>query len=190
MGAKSTQKEIKGTNIVVKADRTRTTNQTVNLWLSVPTIRSEDLDSKDPGAQFFNSLRPEKKLIDPSEAFAQATKTLRPAVKFNTFDKNIAKKNRQAKRDLHSKATAKRREERMAPNPTLRAALNPKKLPPASMANNEDQIQANELIDSARQERDETSKKLGLRVKKLGKNKNRKDFRDPRERRTVVGDEL
>ncbi len=190
MGLTSTSKEIKGTNIVVKANRSRTTNSTVNLWISVPTIRPEDKASKDPSSVFFDSLRPEKKLIDPSEAFAQATKTLRPAVKFNTYDKKIAKKNRQAKRDLHAQATAKRREERMAPNPALRAALNPKKLPPASMITNEDQIEANELMDSARQERDDNSRKLGLRVKKLGKNKNRKDFRDPRERKTIVGDEL
>ena len=78
----------------------------------------------------------------------------------------------------------------MAPNPALRAALNPKKLPPASLEMQQQTDHDDQVLDDSRLSRDDASRKMGLRVKKLGKNKNRKDFRDPRERKTVVGDEL
>ena len=130
-----TSRRIRGTNITVQADNTLTASDTVNRWLTVQTYnpRSHNSSGFDKVNDFLQSLRPDKKLIDPTEAFVQATKTLRPAVRFNTYDKDIARKNRQAKREKHAKATARNREERMAPNPTLRAALNPKKLPPASL---------------------------------------------------------
>jgi hypothetical protein len=78
----------------------------------------------------------------------------------------------------------------MVPNASLRAALNPKKLPPSSLEAQQQDASMRDTLDEARVAREDASKKMGLRVKKLGKNKNRKDFKDPRERKTMVGDEL
>lgn len=175
----TTKKHVKNTNIYVEASAALTNSATVNSYVAI----RRDIPNSN---SLIESLRPDKKLMDPAESFAQSTKTLRPALRFNTYDRDVVKNRRKAKREQHVKATEERRARRVVPNPALKSGLNPKKLPPSSLDNKEDAA----LFDEARTERDDTARKLGLRVKKLGKARNRKDFRDPLERRTVVGDDL
>lgn len=110
---------IKGTNIEVRAlqtpeDHENFTEKTIALLKSIDADdRTEEL--------WLRTLRPERSLIHPAEAFLQGIKKLRPALDFNTFDLNKAKKRRVAKRERDQAVAQKRRDAKMVPTAAMRA---------------------------------------------------------------------
>jgi hypothetical protein len=80
------------------------------------------------------TLRPERLLTHPAQAYIEGLKTVRPALHFNTFDAAKAR-DRRVRKQLQDQASAKQRKAALvAPTAALKAALNPKKLPPGNPA--------------------------------------------------------
>ncbi len=80
------------------------------------------------------TLRPQRNLVRPSEAYVQGLKVVRPALHFNTFNAEKAKCRRVDKQRKDQSNATQRRKAMMAPTAALKAALNPKRLPPGSQA--------------------------------------------------------
>jgi len=76
----------------------------------------------DPAtSELHESLRPPRRLIHPSESFAQAQKKLAPAINFCTYDAVTARAKRIEKREKQAAVAEKRRKARLAPTKTAKA---------------------------------------------------------------------
>jgi hypothetical protein len=125
MKPQGARRRIANTNIVV-ASLAEAAHPTIALWNSVG--RDDEAD-----AAWFKTLRPRHMLVDPAEAFNLGVKLLRPAIQFATFDAALAKRRRAQRRAKHAEATEANKAARLAPPKALKAALNPKKLPPEAV---------------------------------------------------------
>jgi len=133
-------KKIKGTNISVKSLRPSTFS---NQLSEHSTLRFESdpfnlqtqellhsLKSDDPGEiRWLQSLRPEKCLTHPSEAFTQGIKKLRPAIHFNSYDGKLVRKQRLKRQKAQLAAYEARRKAQVVPTIGMKTALNPHKIP-------------------------------------------------------------
>jgi hypothetical protein len=132
----ASSKAVKGTNIVVKRSIPVLELQDPSERI-ISLIRSIDADDRQE-VLWMRTLRPERNLIRPEEAFLQGIKTLRPAFRFNTFDVNKMNERRNQKRIRDQKIADERRRSRMAPTAAIKAVTNPKKLPSGSSATEEE----------------------------------------------------
>ncbi|EPY39311.1 hypothetical protein AGDE_04617 [Angomonas deanei] len=123
-GAKFLSKKVKDTNIVVvkPAGEGETDPHTALLHAIADDDKTEIL-------WFTRTLRPERNLIHPAEAFLQGIKELRPAPVFNTFNVKKAKERRLIKQEYDRKKHLERRKAAVAPTAAFKDALNPRKLP-------------------------------------------------------------
>lgn len=76
------------------------------------------------------SLRPDKNLCEPAEAFAQGVKQLRPALRFHTFDAAKARARRREVQETQRAVFAARRAAQVAPTVAMKSALDPHKVMP------------------------------------------------------------
>ncbi|CAM41516.1 conserved hypothetical protein [Leishmania braziliensis MHOM/BR/75/M2904] len=121
---KALHKRIKGTNVEVRKEVTddNTDAQSALLY-------SIHADDETELRWLHNTLRPERNLVHPSDAFLRGIKTLHPAAIFNTFDVKKAKLRRLTKHERDKATAMKRRKEEVAPTAAYKAAVNPHKTP-------------------------------------------------------------
>lgn len=121
---KALHKRIKGTNVEVqKAVTDDNTDTRLALLYAIAADDETEL------RWFHNTLRPERNLVHPSDAFLQGIKSLRPAAVFNTFDMAKAKLRRMTKHEKDKATALQRRKKEMAPTAAYKAAVNPHKTP-------------------------------------------------------------
>lgn len=125
MGTRARQ--ISGTNIRVKAVEAPASSHQSFTDRTLALMHSIEPDDRNEVA-WMQTLRPERSLIHPAEAFLQGIKKLRPALHFNTFDETKLASRRAAKRQKENRAANKRREARMAPTAAMKS-VNLKKIP-------------------------------------------------------------
>lgn len=116
---------VRGTNIAVTHlpdDSSVNANDRV-----IRMIKSIDVDD-DLEVNWTKTLRPERSLIHPAEAFLQGQKKLRPSLVFSTFDSTKAKSRRAARRVKEQTKALHRRTEKMAPTAAMKA-VNLRKIP-------------------------------------------------------------
>ncbi|EPY31004.1 hypothetical protein STCU_03699 [Strigomonas culicis] len=117
------EKRIKGTNIVVQKSAADDISDPF-----LATLNTIQPDDQTEILWWSRTLRPERNLIHPAEAFLQGIKELRPAPVFNTFDVKKAKMRRMVKQERDRKTFLARRQAAVAPTAAYRAAMNPHKL--------------------------------------------------------------
>ncbi|ORC85447.1 uncharacterized protein TM35_000351910 [Trypanosoma theileri] len=118
------KKFIKGTNIVVQKNATDGVyNEHLSLMYSIAA------DDQEEVMWWNNTLRPERNLTHPSDAFLQGIKALRPAACFNTFDIQKARLRRLVKQEKDKRKFLIRRKKEVAPTAAMKASLNPHKVP-------------------------------------------------------------
>lgn len=133
--AKELKKYVKGTNIIVRKKSTDGVENEETVLLN--SILNDDLTELK---WFHKTLRPERNLVHPSEAFLHSIKALRPAVVFNTFDIKKAKLRRLTKQQKDKKKALARRMKEVAPTAAFKASINPHKTPRASAHPPEEEI--------------------------------------------------
>jgi hypothetical protein len=111
------------------------------------------------------TLRPERLLVHPSEAFVEGLKKVRPALHFNTFDSAKAKERRVQKQKQDQANAKERRAALVAPTAALKVALNPKRLPPGSSAT---AAENGLLMRGAKNKRAVEKHVQGMRAKRRG----------------------
>lgn len=121
---KALHKRIKGTNVEVRKE---VTDDNTDAQLAL--LYSISADDETELRWFHNTLRPERNLVHPSDAFLQGIKALRPAAVFNTFDVKKAKLRRLTKHEMDKASALQRRKKEMAPTAVYKAAVNPHKTP-------------------------------------------------------------
>ncbi|KPA75499.1 hypothetical protein ABB37_08396 [Leptomonas pyrrhocoris] len=121
---KALHKRIKGTNVEVRKD---VTDDNTDAQLAL--LYSIGADDETELHWFHNTLRPERNLVHPSDAFLHGIKVLRPAAVFNTFDVKKAKLRRLTKHEKDKITAMTRRKTEMAPTAAYKAAVNPHKTP-------------------------------------------------------------
>lgn len=114
------KRAIKGTNIVVQTLEPSSSAHASFEDRSIAMLNSIDRDDATE-VQWLRTLRPERSLIHPAEAFLQGIKKLRPALDFNTFDMKKSKARRATRRTQEQAKALKRREERLVPTSAMRA---------------------------------------------------------------------
>ncbi|KAG5507866.1 hypothetical protein JIQ42_07157 [Leishmania sp. Namibia] len=120
---KALHKRVKGTNVEVRKEVTDNTDAPLALLYSIHADDETEL------RWFHNTLRPERNLIHPSDAFLHGIKELHPAAVFNTFDLKKAKLRRLTKHEKDKATAMKRRKKEVAPTAAYKAAVNPHKTP-------------------------------------------------------------
>ncbi|RNF00235.1 uncharacterized protein Tco025E_08849 [Trypanosoma conorhini] len=118
------KKFVKGTNIIVQKSAT---DDVQDAHLSMTYAIAAD--DKSEAAWWQNTLRPERNLTHPSEAFLQGIKALRPSARFNTFDAQKARLRRLVKQEKDKRAWLQRRTREVAPTAAMKASVNPHKVP-------------------------------------------------------------
>lgn len=121
---KALHKRIKGTNVEVRKE---VTDDNTDARLAL--LYSIGADDETELRWFHNTLRPERNLVHPSDAFLHGIKNLRPAAVFNTFDVKKAKLRRLTKHEKDKATAMQRRKKEMAPTAAYKAAVNPHKTP-------------------------------------------------------------
>lgn len=121
---KKLKKYIKGTNIRVEKKSTDGIQDANTVLLN--SILNDDLTELK---WFHNTLRPQRNLVHPCEAFLHSIKALRPAGVFNTFDIKKAKLRRLTKQQKDKKKALERRMKEIAPTAAYKASANPHKTP-------------------------------------------------------------
>lgn len=117
-------------------------------------------------AWFNETFRPQQNLMPAIEAFLQSIKRVGAARDFASFDQDKAKQRRQKKFERDKQVAAERRAKAVAPTAALRAALNPKKLPPSRGPTQAEHEVFNTQLDKRR---DEAQLKKKARRNKLAK---------------------
>lgn len=121
---KALHKRVKGTNVEVrKAAADDATDAQLALLYSIHADDETEL------RWYHNTLRPERNLVHPADAFLHGVKTLHPAAVFNTFDVKRAKLRRLTKQERDKATALTRRKKEMAPTAAYKAAVNPHKTP-------------------------------------------------------------
>ncbi|CBZ23268.1 conserved hypothetical protein [Leishmania mexicana MHOM/GT/2001/U1103] len=121
---KALHKRVKGTNVEVRKE---VTDDSTDAHLAL--LYSIHADDETELRWLHNTLRPERNLVHPSDAFLHGIKALQPAAVFNTFDAQKAKLRRLTKYEKDKASAMKRRKEEMAPTAAYKAAVNPHKTP-------------------------------------------------------------
>lgn len=139
-GKKVRRRAIQGTNIVVQSltdAAGSSTGHSGGISSSSSTTTFADasmrllhtIDRDDPTERkWLETLRPERSLIHPAEAFLQGIKKVRPALDFNTFRMKKSKARRVARREQEQTKALQRRDARMVPTALMRS-INAKKGP-------------------------------------------------------------
>ncbi|ESL10972.1 hypothetical protein TRSC58_01287 [Trypanosoma rangeli SC58] len=118
------KKFVKGTNIIVQKSATDGV-QDAHLRM----MYAISADDKSEAVWWENTLRPERNLTHPSEAFLHGIKALRPSARFNTFDAQKARLRRLVKQEKDKRKWLKRRQKEVAPTAAMKASVNPHKVP-------------------------------------------------------------
>ncbi|PBJ72510.1 hypothetical protein BCY84_15527 [Trypanosoma cruzi cruzi] len=118
------KKFIKGTNIIVQKSATDGVEDAhLRMMYAIAA------DDKNEVLWWRNTLRPERNLTHPSEAFLQGIKALRPSARFNTFDIEKARLRRLVKQKKDKHRFLERRKREVAPTAAMKASINPHKVP-------------------------------------------------------------
>lgn len=156
--AKELKKYVKGTNIVVEKLESYGIDDACLGMLN--SIANDDLTE----IQWFKStLRPQRNLVHPSEAFIQSIKALRPAAIFNTFDIKKAKLRRLAKQNKDKKKALDRRKKEIVPTAAFKASVNPHKIPRTGGHATEDEIR---FLSRGKKKKSESTKGYFTKWKK------------------------
>lgn len=160
---KELKKYIKGTNIRVEKKSTDGIRDENTVLLN--SILNDDLTELK---WFHNTLRPQRNLVHPSEAFLHSIKALRPAVVFNTFDIKKAKLRRLTKQQKEKKKALERRMKEVAPTAAYKASANPHKTPRTGDHATEEEIR---FLSRGKRPVDSTSRKIFFKKWKKEKSK-------------------
>lgn len=118
-------KRIKGTNIIAKqlSAKSEDANEAARaLFCSVRQDIAEEVE-------WLASLRQDNQTVSAASAFLQASKELRPAIDFCTFNAKKAKSRRIALQKRQRKVTEQRKMARQTSSVALKSALDPRKVP-------------------------------------------------------------
>lgn len=121
---KQLKKYVKDSNIIVE----KSTGDGLD-DKDIALLHSIDNDDATELEWYQRTLRPQRNLVHPSDAFSQSVKALRPAAVFNTFDIKKAKLRRLTKQQTDKKKAMERRKREIAPTAAFKASMNPHKTP-------------------------------------------------------------